>query len=159
MAQYQHLPIYKSTYELLQHITRLTKEFPRDYKHSLAAKLRDEAAEMDGFVGRELGLRLHPNKTDINRIERGINFLGYIVRPHARYVRRSTVLSAHQRIADLVDAADPAALRSTVNSYLGLMRHANTWLERGRLAAALREHGWRVDPARRRLILQRSTLQ
>jgi hypothetical protein len=50
MAQYQHLPIYKSTYELLQHITRLTKEFPRDYKHSLAAKLRDEAVDLVVFI-------------------------------------------------------------------------------------------------------------
>jgi retron-type reverse transcriptase len=124
-----------------------------------AGALHAAAAEMDGFVGRELGLRLHPNKTDINRIERGVNFLGYIVRPHARYVRRSTVLSAQQRIADLMDAGDPTALRSTVNSYLGLMRHADTWIERGRLAAALRQRGWRVDPARHRLIPQRTPRQ
>lgn len=35
MAQYQHLPIYKVTYELLAQITKVTKDFPRDYKHSL----------------------------------------------------------------------------------------------------------------------------
>lgn len=29
MAQYKHLPIYKVTYELLEQITRVTKDFPR----------------------------------------------------------------------------------------------------------------------------------
>ena len=47
MAQYQHLPIYKVTYELLLQITRITKEFPRDYKHSLAAKLRARGYRAD----------------------------------------------------------------------------------------------------------------
>lgn len=40
MAQYQHLPIYKSVYELLQLITRLTGEFPKTYRYSLGDKLR-----------------------------------------------------------------------------------------------------------------------
>lgn len=40
MAQYQHLPIYKVTYELLQQITKVTKDFPRDFKYSLGDKLR-----------------------------------------------------------------------------------------------------------------------
>jgi hypothetical protein len=30
MAQYQHLPIYKVTYELLQQITKVTKDFAID---------------------------------------------------------------------------------------------------------------------------------
>ena len=50
MAQYQHLPIYKTTYELLNQITRITKDFPRDFKYSLAAKLRDEVVDLVIFV-------------------------------------------------------------------------------------------------------------
>ena len=42
MAQYQHLPIYKATYDLLLKVTEVTRHFPRDFKHSLAATLRDE---------------------------------------------------------------------------------------------------------------------
>ena len=40
MAQYQHLPIYKTTYELLQLVTRATSAFPKAYKYSLGDKLR-----------------------------------------------------------------------------------------------------------------------
>jgi len=57
MAQYQHLPIYKVTYELLLQITKVTKEFPRDYKHSLAAKLRDEAVDLVVYIYKANSLR------------------------------------------------------------------------------------------------------
>lgn len=46
MAQYQHLPIYKITYDLLLRIMEATKNFPREYKYTLGQKLRDEAIEL-----------------------------------------------------------------------------------------------------------------
>ena len=46
MAQYQHLPIYKLTYDLLLKIIHLTKNFPRDYKYTLGQKLKDEIIEL-----------------------------------------------------------------------------------------------------------------
>jgi hypothetical protein len=50
MAQYQHLPIYKTTYELLVKITHATANFPKAYKYSLGDKLRTEIMEMVVFV-------------------------------------------------------------------------------------------------------------
>jgi retron-type reverse transcriptase len=107
-----------------------------------SAALYDAAHYMNDFIGASLGLHLHPNKTEINRIERGINFLGYIVRPHARYVRRSTLDNAHKKIHD--PALDAGQMQATANSYFGLMRHANAWRERKRFANALRQTGHRV---------------
>ena len=46
MAQYQHLPIYKTTYELLQVVTRATAGFAKAYKYSLGDKLRAEVVEL-----------------------------------------------------------------------------------------------------------------
>ena len=46
MAQYKHLPIYKTTYDLLQLITKKTKNFPKDFKYSLGDKLRNECIDM-----------------------------------------------------------------------------------------------------------------
>lgn len=46
MAQYKHLPIYKLTYDLLNEITKQTKNYPKDFKYSLGTKLRDEAVEL-----------------------------------------------------------------------------------------------------------------
>jgi hypothetical protein len=50
MARYQHLPIYKVTYDLLVQITTITRSFPKDFKHSLAAKLREEAVDLVVFI-------------------------------------------------------------------------------------------------------------
>ncbi len=46
MARYQHLPIYRLTYELLQRVMIVTKEFPREYKFTLGQKLKDEVIEL-----------------------------------------------------------------------------------------------------------------
>jgi hypothetical protein len=46
MAQYQHLPIYKATYDLLNLITQKTRNFPRDFKYSLGDKIRNECIEL-----------------------------------------------------------------------------------------------------------------
>ena len=41
MALASTLPIYRVTYELLQVVTRCTKDMPRDYKQSLGGKIRE----------------------------------------------------------------------------------------------------------------------
>lgn len=46
MAQYEHLPIYKQTYDILLRIMTATKEFPREYKYTLGQKLKDEVMEL-----------------------------------------------------------------------------------------------------------------
>ena len=46
MAQYQHLPIYKLTYDLLLRIMQVTKNFPREYRHTLGQKLKEEIIEL-----------------------------------------------------------------------------------------------------------------
>jgi hypothetical protein len=53
--------------------------------------------------------------------------------------------------------ADPLSVRATANSYLGLMRHANAWRERGRFACALKAAGYRTDRKLERLILKKAT--
>ena len=46
MAQYEHLPIYKQTYDLLLRIMTATRNFPREYKYTLGQKLKDEVIEL-----------------------------------------------------------------------------------------------------------------
>ncbi len=46
MAQYQHLPIYKLTYDVLLRTMTATKDFPREYKYSLGQKIKDELIEL-----------------------------------------------------------------------------------------------------------------
>jgi len=46
MAQYQHLPIYKQTYDMLLRTMIATKDFPREYKFTLGQKIKDELIEL-----------------------------------------------------------------------------------------------------------------
>jgi hypothetical protein len=46
MAQYQHLPIYKQTYDLLLRTMTATKDFPREYKYTLGQKIKEELIEL-----------------------------------------------------------------------------------------------------------------
>lgn len=50
MAQIKHLPIYKTTYELLELVVRVTKGFPRDFKYSLGDKIRGEVIDLVVFI-------------------------------------------------------------------------------------------------------------
>ncbi|ENO76551.1 hypothetical protein B447_17446 [Thauera sp. 27] len=46
MALHTTLPIYKVAYDLLDAITDLAKNMPRDFKASIGGKLRDECVEI-----------------------------------------------------------------------------------------------------------------
>ncbi len=52
MAQYQHLPIYKLTYDLLLRVMVATKEFPREYKYTLGQQMKDEVMGLIVFISR-----------------------------------------------------------------------------------------------------------
>lgn len=46
MAIHTTLPIYKAAYDLLDAVTDLSKNMPRDFKASIGGKLRDECVEI-----------------------------------------------------------------------------------------------------------------
>jgi len=46
MARYEHLPIYKKTYDISLRVMMATRNFPRDYKILLGQKLRDEITDI-----------------------------------------------------------------------------------------------------------------
>ena len=120
-----------------------------------SARLHKTKQRLDSFLKDNLALHLHPNKSEINRIERGINFLGYITRPHARYVRRSTIRHAYDKVDDLGPVCDDKKVQATANSYFGLMRKANAWKERKRYALKLEEIGFKTDKDLTKVILKR----
>lgn len=101
------------------------------------------APKIQEVMGGRLKLRLHPNKTSINRIEHGFDALGYVVRPHARYLRRATVRNGFAKVAGLCRSrASLAEVRQAAHSYFGIFSHANAYKEQGRLSATLHRAGY-----------------
>lgn len=93
-------------------------------------------AEIDRFLQERLKLRLHPRKTQMNLLDRGLNFIGFIIKPGRCYLRRSTVAGCKHRIWQWerrgrpVDATSLAALCQSVNSYLGMLRQVDGYRTR-----------------------------
>jgi hypothetical protein len=56
MAHYQHLPIYKTTYDLLVAVTAVTRHFPRDFK-GFATRIREDVMDMVLLIYRANSLR------------------------------------------------------------------------------------------------------
>ena len=51
MAQTEHLPIYKSTYDLCPYLEQVVRNFSRYHKYSLGSDLRDGARRALKLVG------------------------------------------------------------------------------------------------------------
>jgi len=46
MATYDHLPVYKASYDLLLLLFQFTKEFNREYKYTIGEAIKKETVEM-----------------------------------------------------------------------------------------------------------------
>ena len=46
MAQYDELPVYKASYDLLLEIFRFTKEFNREFKYTVGESLKQETLDL-----------------------------------------------------------------------------------------------------------------
>jgi RNA-directed DNA polymerase len=99
-------------------------------------------AEVAAFLPRELGVELNPTKTILQPVERGIDFVGQVLKPWHRRIRRRTFNEALARTAS-VDAGNVFA---TANSYFGLLRQATaSRRDRALLANVARRRGRAVN--------------
>lgn len=76
-------------------------------------------------------IRLHPNKKHINMADKGIDFIGFIIKPGRTYLRRTSLDKCHQKIRAWErkgSPIDPATLQDismSLNSYLGMLRQVD----------------------------------
>ena len=78
--------------------------------------LLDLMKPIENFLEAELGLKLHPNKILLRKWSQGIDFLGYVLKPHCTLIRTKT----KYRMLKKVDSNNLA-------SYLGLCSHADSY--------------------------------
>jgi len=87
------------------------------------------------YLARRLGLSLHPRKIVLEECSRGVGFLGVVLKPRRTYIANRTkgnmyrAIMRHNRVAEdhRPNHRERAGLQSSINSYLGLMRHYNTY--------------------------------
>jgi RNA-directed DNA polymerase len=91
-----------------------------------------------------LGARLNPSKTILQPVDRGVDFVGHVIKPWRRTTRPRSVAQALKRTA----AAPPEDLRETANSYFGLLTQAShSEKDRAKLARLILKRGHAVNGA------------
>ena len=87
------------------------------------------------FLKTKLKLSLHPRKTYLQHYSKGVNFLGVIIKPNRIYTGKRTkgnfydAITKHNLIASKGKPSkeDQAAFLCSMNSYLGIMKHYDTY--------------------------------
>jgi retron-type reverse transcriptase len=101
-------------------------------------------ADIAAWLPRELGARLNPAKTILQPIARGVDFVGHVIKPWRRSIRRRTFNDALHRVAGIAEAD----LFTTANSYFGLLRQSpQSHGDRVRLANLVLGRGLSVNRA------------
>ena len=135
------LPLGNLTSQLFVNI--YMNEFDQFAKHNLKAKyyvryaddfvvlsqdkswLEEMLPKMGDFLEENLKLEIHPDKVFIKTLNSGVDFLGWVNFSDHRVLRTTTKKRMFKRIVS-------SGASETVNSYLGLMKHGNTFkLRRG----------------------------
>jgi hypothetical protein len=112
--------------------------------HESAQWLNAARDDIAAFLPARLGARLNDRKTILQPIERGIDFVGHVIKPWHRSTRRRTYHEALRRVAQ----APTADVHVLANSYFGLLRQAPaSHHDRARLANVARDRGHMVDVA------------
>lgn len=112
--------------------------------HESAQWLNAAHDDIAKFLPARLGAKLNERKTILQPIERGIDFVGHVIKPWHRSTRRRTYHEALRRVAQ-APAADVHVL---ANSYFGLFRQAPaSHHDRARLSNVVLDRGHVVDAA------------
>lgn len=109
--------------------------------HESPQQLNAWLAEINAFLP-TLGARLNPSKTILQPVDRGVDFVGHVIKPWRRTTRPRSMAQALRRTA----AVQGEDLRETANSYFGLLTQAShSHKDRAALARLVIKRGHAVN--------------
>ncbi|MBC2655513.1 RNA-directed DNA polymerase [Pseudomonas sp. MSSRFD41] len=101
-----------------KHYIRYVDDFV--FLHESPQQLNQWLVQVEEFLP-SLGARLNPSKTILQPVDRGVDFVGHVIKPWRRTTRKRSLAQALKRTA----AAPAEDLRETANSYFGLLGQAS----------------------------------
>lgn len=124
----------------MRHYIRYVDDFV--FLHESPARLNEILADVTAFLPERLGARINPRKTILQPIDRGIDFVGQVIKPWRRETRKRTRNEALRRVAE----TPVGDLMPVANSYFGLLHQATAnHHDRALLANRLRYLGKAVN--------------
>lgn len=118
-------------------------------------------AAIDAFLKERLGLCLNRGKIQMQEIRKGIDFLGYFIKPNHTVVRQRVVRRCKKRLQEISQAFDASGVcredkkksaecaLSVINSYYGHFSHASSF--------NLRKHLFRAHTGKMKVFLKTDT--
>ncbi len=91
----------------------------REFLHSLIPKIKK-------FLSEELNLSINPDKLQVIDVNYGIEFLGAFIKPFRNYVSSSSLRRMKRKLRCL-PREDPRKLQASVNSFLGILSHYDSY--------------------------------
>ena len=105
--------------------------------HQNPEQLKIWHQKLNQFLKEKLKLHFHPKKSVLQSIYRGINFVGFIIKPHYSLVRRKTVGNLKRKLWQFNQAPLPETaeifneqlqqILAVINSYYGQFKHSHTF--------------------------------
>ncbi|WP_172979645.1 RNA-directed DNA polymerase [Pseudomonas kitaguniensis] len=122
-----------------KHYIRYVDDFV--FLHESPQQLNQWLAEVEAFLPK-LGAKLNPTKTILQPVDRGVDFVGHVIKPWRRTTRKRSLAQALKRTA----AAPAEDLRETANSYFGLLSQAShSEKDRAKVARVVLKRGNSVN--------------
>lgn len=124
-----------------KHYIRYVDDFV--FLHESPQQLNQWLAKVEAFLP-GLGAKLNPTKTILQPVDRGVDFVGHVIKPWRRTTRKRSLVQALKRTG----AAPAEDLRETANSYFGLLSQAShSEKDRAKLARVVLKRGNSVNAA------------
>lgn len=108
-------------------------------------KILNAIPKIRRFLSLYLHVKLHPNKFNIKHYKQGINFTGAIIKPGRTYAANRTVANFNTAVYRLNRAKSREEIEKAVmsiNSYLGFLRHTNSYHIRRRELLKIAPEKW-----------------
>ncbi|TWC17119.1 reverse transcriptase (RNA-dependent DNA polymerase) [Pseudomonas sp. SJZ085] len=122
-----------------KHYVRYVDDFV--FLHESPQQLNAWLDQVEAFLP-SLGARLNPSKTILQPVDRGVDFVGHVIKPWRRTTRKRSLAQALKRTAQ----APAEDLRETANSYFGLLIQAShSEKDRAALARVVLKRGHTVN--------------
>lgn len=111
------------------------------------SRLKQLSSEINKFLHSRLSLELHPQKTVLQPLARGLDHLGYFHLPNRIYPRKRVLHAAKNKLHLALLGPDHTAddILPWANSYLGHFGHADAYNLRKNFCQALSQHDIRRD--------------
>ncbi|OGY25518.1 MAG: hypothetical protein A2Z11_03775 [Candidatus Woykebacteria bacterium RBG_16_43_9] len=105
--------------------------------------LLESVEKIRRFIEDELKLELHKDKIAFRKLSWGIDFVGYVALPYHQVLRTKTKQRIYRKVREKISSykskgIDSESLNQSVRSYLGILKHADTY----KLEQDLRNQVW-----------------